>query len=86
MPGELIRQFEDERDLEILAAIDAGESFLDIAERFSVSEDHVQALWEAMCACDQDGDGHGIAPLLILPLAILAWAPIAWPLWQVFHG
>lgn len=83
MPGDLIRVFEDERDLEIMAAIDAGESFLDIAERFSVTEDHVQAIWEAMCACDQDGDGHGLAPLLILPLALLALSLVLLPFWSV---
>ncbi len=82
--SEIMRQFEEERDIEIMAAINEGESFLDIAERFSVSEDHVQALWEAMCACDQDGDGHGLAPLLIVPLALLAWAPVFLASWWVY--
>lgn len=49
MPGDLIPQFEDARDLEIMAAIDAGEAFTDIARRLGVSEEHVEAIWEAMC-------------------------------------
>lgn len=85
MPGDLIRVFEDERDHEIMAAIDAGESFLDIAERFSVTEDHVQAIWEAMCATDPEGDGHGFAPLLIVPLALLAWVPV-FAVIGLYHG
>lgn len=83
--GEIMRQFEEERDLEIMAAIDAGESFLDIAARFSVSEDHVQALWESMCACENPEAGF-VGPWLIIPLAGLAWAAVLAPFWQVFHG
>lgn len=81
MPGEIIRQFEEERDLEIMAAIDAGESFLDIAARFSVSDEHVQAIWESMCATDDpEGDGRTIlGAWMIVPLALLSWSPlIAW--------
>ena len=56
MPSEIMRQFETERDLEILAAIEAGEAFTDIAERFSVSDDYVQALWESLCATENPGE------------------------------
>ncbi|HAJ45585.1 MAG TPA: hypothetical protein DCL54_03275 [Alphaproteobacteria bacterium] len=83
--SEIVRQFEEERDLEIMAAIDAGEAFLDIAERFCVSEEHVQAIWESMCATDPEGEGHGFAPLLIVPLAILAWVPV-FAVIGLFHG
>lgn len=75
VPGEIIREFEDERDLDILAAIDAGEDFLDIAQRFNVPETHVQALWEALCACDNPEAGF-IGPWLILPLGLAAWAAL----------
>lgn len=52
MPSEIMRQFETERDMEILAAIERGDAFTDIAAHFCVSEDHVQALWEAYCATE----------------------------------
>jgi hypothetical protein len=77
MPGEIIPKFEDERDHQIIAAIDAGESFTDIAKRFEVSVDHVQSVWEAIAAFyDQEGQAGFIGPWLIVPLALLAWAPV----------